>query len=167
MTKTYTYTNPVTNQTLEFQAKPTNLGLRRNSLSLINSFLEFAEPSTGRSAAKLNSIERKEKPNPDDYKGKGKADKYKEALEEYASTESLYLSTLADYNRKLALAMTSFLLDEDNLREVFKQFLDGDIEAIDYTAESDESCAALMELGVQVMTDFFDKGRSLMSVFKK
>ena len=167
MTKTYTYTNPVTNQTLEFTAKPTNLELRRNSLSLINSFLEFAEPSTARPAAKLSAIERKDLPDPDNYKGKDKTKKYKEALEEYNAAEMKYRTALVDYNQKLAIAMAQFLLDEQNLREVFAQFLDGDVEAIDYTAESDASCEALLDLGVEVLSDFFDKGRSLMSVFKK
>ena len=102
-----------------------------------------------------------------DYKGKDKTKKYKEALEEYNAAEMKYRTALVDYNQKLAIAMAQFLLDEQNLREVFAQFLDGDVEAIDYTAESDASCEALLDLGVEVLSDFFDKGRSLMSVFKK
>lgn len=165
--KTYLYENTATNQKLEFKAKPTNLELRRNSLFLINNFIDFAEPYVGRLVDRMEAFAGATEPDPNEFKGKTKSAEYKEAVKRYVMSKSGYDKALSDYNKKLAVAMSAFLLDEKNLRDMFEQFLEGDVDAIDFSGETDEALLPLVNLGVEVLTDFFDKGRNLMSVFRR
>lgn len=164
--KTYNYIVPATKEALEFAQKPTNLKLRRDSLSLINKFVEFADPYTRHAAAALEGKTAPVPPLAEDFKGKKKNEDFLAAFKEYEKEFVEFKPLIDKYNQKVGYAMSLFLLDEENLQEVFSQFLDGDLTKIDFNVENDDDCRELITLGTEVLTDFFEKGRSLMNVFR-
>lgn len=166
--KTYTYKNQKTGEELSFTSKPVNLELRKNSLQLINKFKEFAEPYTRKSVKMLEAAPAPtEAPDPNAYKNKTKNQKYISDKLRYNLDKAAFDKAFNAYQNEMGVAMSIFLLEEDNLRETFTQFLDGDIDKIDYSGETEESTLELLSLGMTILSDFFEVSRSLIYVAKK
>lgn len=112
----------------EFTSKKLNLKLRNDTFKLIKKFTDYSQDYIKESAIKLSEIE------PD-------------------SLEYKYYQT--QQNNDISLATISFLTDEDNLKELFTKVLDGDVESINYEAETDEAYWELITFGAEILNDFF------------
>lgn len=125
-------TKTYTFQEKTFTSKKINLKLRNQTIKLIKKFTDFSQEYIKQTTIKLTDL--------------------KEGDEEYIYYQNQLVSDIS-------LAVIAFLSDEDVLKEMFKFVLDGDIDSINYEADTDEKFWQLISFGSEVFNDFFQKSK--------
>jgi hypothetical protein len=74
-----------------------------------------------------------------------------------------FMKLLSSVTENVYSAMQLFVMDRENLKDLFEIMLDGDISVLNFNPESEEEQAELDNAGITILNDFFLSKNLLMN----